>query len=65
VQNRMEGGQLVETSLTLRDLEEIIDSFTSTLRGVFHPRIQYPQMGSELLTRPQDSYINPNQKTGD
>jgi putative nucleotidyltransferase with HDIG domain len=35
-------GQLDDTLLTLRDLSLIIDSFTTTLRGQYHPRIQYP-----------------------
>jgi hypothetical protein len=43
---------LDDTQLTLRNLEEIIDSFTSTLRGVYHPRIQYPKSESEVRTRP-------------
>jgi hypothetical protein len=30
--------------LTLRDLDRIVDSFTATLRGIYHPRIQYPQL---------------------
>ncbi|HEY9153397.1 MAG TPA: HDIG domain-containing metalloprotein [Anaerolineales bacterium] len=35
-------GQLDNTSLTLRDLNLITDSFVTTLRGSYHPRIQYP-----------------------
>ena len=42
VDSRLAGGQLSDTDLTLQDIEEIIDSFTTTLRGVFHPRIKYP-----------------------
>lgn len=36
-------GQLNDTHLTLHDLEQIAVSFTMTLRGLYHPRIQYPQ----------------------
>ncbi len=36
-------GQLAETRLTLKDLTLIMDSFTTTLAGVYHPRIQYPK----------------------
>jgi membrane-associated HD superfamily phosphohydrolase len=39
VENRLTSGQLDETDLTLKDLEIIIDSFTTTLRGVYHPRL--------------------------
>ena len=35
-------GQLDHTSLTLQDLNRILESFVATLRGTYHPRIQYP-----------------------
>lgn len=35
-------GQLDDTMLTLRDLTLIADSFVTTLRGTYHPRIEYP-----------------------
>ncbi len=35
-------GQLDDTLLTLRDLNLITESFAATLRGTYHPRIQYP-----------------------
>ncbi len=35
-------GQLDDTLLTLRDLNLITESFSTTLRGTYHPRIQYP-----------------------
>ena len=35
-------GQLDQTTLTLRDLNRIVVSFVNTLRGTYHPRIQYP-----------------------
>jgi putative nucleotidyltransferase with HDIG domain len=41
---RVKSGQLDDTNLTLRDLAIIADSFTATLRGIYHPRIQYPQL---------------------
>ena len=34
--------QLDDTVLTLRDLNLITESFVTTLRGTYHPRIQYP-----------------------
>jgi hypothetical protein len=42
VSSRVSGGQLDETRLSLHDLNEIADSFTATLRGVYHPRLHYP-----------------------
>lgn len=35
--------QLDDTLLTLRDLALITESFTTTLRGTYHERIQYPK----------------------
>jgi len=37
-------GQLDDTRLTLRDLTEAQESFLNTLRGIYHPRIQYPEI---------------------
>jgi putative nucleotidyltransferase with HDIG domain len=37
-------GQLDDTDLTLRDLSRIQDSFVATLRGIYHPRVQYPKL---------------------
>ncbi len=44
IQNRMSQGQLDDTDLTLRDLDAIAESFITTLRGVYHPRIEYPNL---------------------
>ena len=52
IKDKLELGELDNTQLTIQNLEEIIDSFTSTLRGVYHPRIQYPKPESEIKTRP-------------
>jgi len=43
IDQRVAGSQLSECDLTLRDLEIIRVTFISALKGVFHPRIQYPQ----------------------
>ncbi len=37
-------GQLDDTLLTLRDLHLITESFVTTMRGTYHPRIQYPNI---------------------
>jgi len=46
---RLARGQLADTDLTIQNIDEIIDSFVTTLRGVFHPRIQYPS--AQAITR--------------
>lgn len=37
-------GQLDETRLTLRDLNVAGESFFNTLKGMYHPRIHYPEI---------------------
>jgi len=46
-------GQLDNTQLTLRDLTAITDSFVTTLRGTYHPRIQYPAAEPPADTKAQ------------
>jgi putative nucleotidyltransferase with HDIG domain len=43
-------GQLNDTPLTLKDLDTIIKSFAATLKGIYHPRIEYPTL--DVPTRP-------------
>ncbi len=45
-------GQLDHTMLTLRDLNTIVESFVTTLRGSYHPRIQYPAAEPPLASEP-------------
>jgi len=40
---RVGEGELDECNLTLQDLRTIAESFKQTLRGVYHPRIAYPE----------------------
>jgi len=50
-------GQLDETRLTLRDLHLIGEAFFTALRGIYHPRIEYPKLKevAETPTLPQKS----------
>jgi cyclic-di-AMP phosphodiesterase PgpH len=43
IQTVQKHNQLDDTLLTLRDLNLITESFATTLRGTYHPRIQYPK----------------------
>lgn len=43
IQTVQKFNQLDDTLLTLRDLSLITESFTTTLRGTYHERIQYPK----------------------
>jgi hypothetical protein len=54
IENRLSAGQLDETDLTLRDLDLLINSFTTTLRGIYHPRIEYPDTKKELPAKVEE-----------
>jgi putative nucleotidyltransferase with HDIG domain len=43
INNVFADGQLNECELTLKDLNHIAESFTKTLSGIFHSRIEYPE----------------------
>lgn len=45
IAERVTDGQLNDCDLTLRDLEVTRAVFISALKGLFHPRIQYPKEG--------------------
>ncbi len=47
IRERLEDGQLDECDLTLRDLERIAEVFTRILVGMFHPRVEYPEVSLE------------------
>ncbi len=42
IRAKRDDGQLDECDLTLRDLKEIQAAFLRVLKGVFHPRVKYP-----------------------
>ena len=52
IERVQQDGQLDHTMLTLRDLNTIVESFVTTLRGTYHPRIQYPAAEPPLATEP-------------
>ncbi|MFO8036509.1 MAG: HDIG domain-containing protein [Anaerolineales bacterium] len=47
VDKRVKSGQLDDTPLTLRDLSTIVDSFVATMKGTYHPRVDYPEEEEE------------------
>jgi putative nucleotidyltransferase with HDIG domain len=45
IDERIRGGQLDESSLTLSDIAKIRQAFINTLQGIYHPRVDYaPQV---------------------
>jgi len=61
IDDRVASGQLDDTELTLHDLKTILDSFTATLKGIYHPRMKYPQL--EEATHPEIKLLGPNEET--
>jgi cyclic-di-AMP phosphodiesterase PgpH len=49
VSDRLQDGQLNECDLTLRELETVSHSFCETLKGIFHSRIEYPEMTKKVV----------------
>jgi putative nucleotidyltransferase with HDIG domain len=63
-------GQLNETALTMRDLHRLQESFFTTLKNIYHPRIQYPELKpveqpkltAQTNNSPESSSISPSSK---
>jgi putative nucleotidyltransferase with HDIG domain len=53
-QDRLADGQLVESGLTVQELDTIRQAFLNILRGVFHQRILYPELRIEADSEPGD-----------
>jgi membrane-associated HD superfamily phosphohydrolase len=51
VDRRVKAGQLINTELTLKDLNMIIDSYTATLKGTHHARVDYPENNNQEENR--------------
>jgi hypothetical protein len=43
ISERIEDGQLDECDLTVRDIARIQEAFVSMLKGIYHPRVPYPE----------------------
>jgi membrane-associated HD superfamily phosphohydrolase len=42
VKDKLEDGQLIESAMTIKDVEVVIQSFTRVFRAMYHDRIPYP-----------------------
>ncbi|HVM72906.1 MAG TPA: HDIG domain-containing protein [Anaerolineales bacterium] len=62
IENRQKEGQLDDAPLSQRDLAVIIESFVSTLRVAYHPRLEYPRESPAAVEVPAQP--PPQQKTG-
>ncbi|MDR7000424.1 HD family phosphohydrolase [Neobacillus niacini] len=48
VADRLQDGQLNECDLTLKELETVTHTLCETLKGIFHSRIEYPEMTKKV-----------------
>ena len=46
VRGKLEDGQLSDSPLSLRDIDDICSAFSDILKGVYHERIEYPNVRS-------------------
>ena len=44
VRGKLEDGQLSDSPLSLHDIDEICEAFSDILKGVYHERIEYPNV---------------------
>ncbi|UAL51077.1 MULTISPECIES: HD family phosphohydrolase [Metabacillus] len=49
ITDRLQDHQLNECDLTLRELDIIAKSFSETLKGIFHSRIEYPEISKQKV----------------
>jgi len=53
IENRLAQNQLDNTPLTLQDLKIIAESFIASLRGIYHPRVDYPTLNIPAQLTPK------------
>jgi putative nucleotidyltransferase with HDIG domain len=61
IENRQRDGQLDDAPLSQRDLANVIESFVTTLRVTYHPRLEYPKEAPAIFDVPAPS--RPQEKT--
>jgi putative nucleotidyltransferase with HDIG domain len=61
IESRQKDGQLDDAPLSQRDLANIIESFVTTLRVTYHPRLEYPKESPAILEAPTQP--RPSEKT--
>jgi len=64
VRGKMEDGQLDECTLTFRDIDKICSAFETVLQGVFHERIEYPNVNMNRAKRGKGVQKTQEKKNG-
>jgi putative nucleotidyltransferase with HDIG domain len=55
IKDKLNDGQLEECDLTFKDLDVIAVSFVRVLSGIFHNRVEYPDMSKEIERRSKNA----------
>jgi putative nucleotidyltransferase with HDIG domain len=55
IKDKLNDGQLEECDLTYKDLDVIATSFVKVLSGIFHNRVEYPDMSKEMERRSKNA----------
>jgi putative nucleotidyltransferase with HDIG domain len=55
IKDKLNDGQLEECDLTFKDLDVIAASFVKVLSGIFHNRVEYPDMSTEMERRSKNA----------
>jgi putative nucleotidyltransferase with HDIG domain len=50
IQDRLNRGQFDRTDLTLKDLDTIRRTLTTSLKGMYHPRLRYPETPTPIVS---------------
>jgi putative nucleotidyltransferase with HDIG domain len=64
IYDRSVWGQLDECPLTIADLDKVRESFVTTLQGMYHPRLRYPDQEQETESSPRTARVNGAMHTG-
>ncbi|WP_415815150.1 HD family phosphohydrolase [Mesobacillus thioparans] len=49
IRDRLQDNQLSECDITLKELDTVADTLCETLKGIFHSRIEYPEMNKQKV----------------
>ncbi|HET9015179.1 MAG TPA: HDIG domain-containing protein [Thermomicrobiaceae bacterium] len=52
IRDRLAEGQLDQCDLTLKQIEQVRQTFISILEGIYHPRIEYPELNRNGARQP-------------
>lgn len=56
ISDRLQDGQLNECDLTLKELEVVANTLCETLKGIFHSRIEYPEMNKQKVNERESNH---------